>query len=313
DRQALAAAVETLRPHLIPDAAATRLGAVADAFPAGGLADILEIRPGGTADLSRAWMAPGGTRALAAAAPTLYPPLAPLLIHAAERPKTVPVVWLERDLAPGAPALPSVFVALPRPRLRGAALVAHVDEIARRLPVAPGAGETAKAVLGALPDTLTLSQIGAMVSRQAAPLRLVIDGVALAGLAATLSGLGWRGPAATVHALLAADGFAGHALRLHLDAGRGLQPRLGLELPTLDLGPDAVCAALAGLCPPAVADAVAAIATPMRLPGGAPGVSVQRRLNHVKIGLDAVGRIEVKVYVSVLKIPAFLPSRPAHV
>lgn len=156
--------------------------------------------------------------------------------------QTIPAVSLEfdvhnRDGADG--AAPSIFVSM-RFRPRGAARAgtrssheygAVVDTVLDALGVdAAAARDTLNRSFRVMLPRVAFLQLGVWLARPVDTFRVCAPGLPLRDIPAVVRALGWSGPA---------DAYASHWRdllefgdrgTLHLDAGRGIAPRLGIEV-----------------------------------------------------------------------------------
>jgi hypothetical protein len=213
-------------------------------------------------------------------------------------------LWLEHDIhEPPARRVPGVFLQLPP----GGDPAGAVLEAAGELLGAPPAGALAlrlRRVLAAAPAGAQLGQVGFMLARGEASVRLCFlfhDPARLAGL---LERFGWPGPAAEVAACPGLARFTG-PMMLHLDVGAGgVLPGAGLDFrldprPQLRGGlPDrALLDALAGA---GLADTQKAAAL-LRWPGAhrdRPGQAQLRWVSHLKLSFRPHATPEAKSYLA---------------
>ena len=251
---------------------------------------------------------------------------------------------LEYDLAgaaPTAPAPPGVFLTFrepERPRADGPA--ADLAEVisdglpaAAGLPPFPEARRGVDRILGALDGPAHVSNAGVFPGRRARALRVVVAGLAAAGVTRLLDSLSWRGPLAAVRGLLSELGAAHTAVGLSLDVtASGLGPRAGVELfagpgggawatsSRRDWEPLVERLAAGGLCLPSKASGLLAWTGRSRV-FTASGLRIAcRGVNHVKVSFGA-GPPSAKAYaglallrpgpVSRSPAGAAAPARPA--
>ena len=146
-------------------------------------------------------------------------------------------MWLEFDLASrDGSALPSVFFGTDRLVAReGASLAfewvkASISALQGQ-PLQPARARVLGAIVAALPPGAQIFQVGMMLSRADAPLRICVGDVAAEGIADFLNAVGWPGPIASVErALHEAAPFMSH-MAVGLDVGDdGVTKKLGLEI-----------------------------------------------------------------------------------
>ena len=144
-------------------------------------------------------------------------------------------LWFEFDLNRGetADAMPSVFLGSDRLGRSSPEECAWLTDLA--LPLLFGRELEAEVrahvtrALGLLPPDARLFQIGLMLSRPSAPVRLCLRGIPRSALGAYLEELNWAGSGAGLDPLLAALGEYAERIDLDFDAAGRLQPKIGLE------------------------------------------------------------------------------------
>jgi hypothetical protein len=231
----------------------------------------MRVESGGREALASA-LGPGGALAGLADREPVWRRLADFAAAWTEDPRLredVDNVWLEFDLPPGSPPLPSIFFGLAHGRR---------DDAPRALPVlraalgallgdapAEAAAPALAHVVGCLPPGAGIFQVGAMLARPDRGLRLCVRGLHDgAALGAFLREAGWTGDvdrlvATAISALAACDTID---LDLDLAPGGTLGPVAGLECAWVGDASarprhDAFLGALVaqGLCVPAKRDA----------------------------------------------------------
>lgn len=144
-------------------------------------------------------------------------------------------LWFEFDLNRGDPpeAAPSVFLGSDRLGRSSPEECAWLTDLALPLLLGheldPAVRRQVTRSLGLLPPEARLFQIGLMLSRPSAPVRLCLRGIPHAVLGAYLKELDWPGSTAELEPLLAALGEHAERIDLDFDAANRIQPKIGLE------------------------------------------------------------------------------------
>ena len=235
-------------------------------------------------------------------------------------PEVIPAAWLEFDIEPSSPrhGIPAVFLEL-GPRVDNAAAaqlaLAMIPELAAA-PISPSGRRAFAACVENLPPDARISQVGTMLSRSIAALRLCVGCLEPSAIPAYLGSLGTPGLPELAERILAVAPVGGERLKVDLDIVDSVLPRVGIEyaLPDnrqLDGEQERRWGLLldrlaeAGLCTRAKRDAVLAWSGTGRVtfPHRSQPVTAFRGISHVKVDADAEGRLGAKAYVG------FLPDR----
>jgi hypothetical protein len=224
--------------------------------------------------------------------------------------------WLEFDVASPPPAvpLPNVFCNL-RPGAPDLTVMAAAAEAVWGEPPPAATVRCLARCVELLPSGSWLFNIGVMVARRSASLRLVLRRLGMAQIVSFLRAIGWPGqPEALVALVSPAAEHADH-LWLHVDVASGVQPRLGVEyhlagpLRETRSGWSRLLDRLveSGLCLPAKRDAL------LQWPGYSSETLdepclLERRINHVKVAYEPEGPREAKVYLSLTQRPLPAPG-----
>jgi hypothetical protein len=235
-------------------------------------------------------------------------------------PEVIPSAWLEFDIEPSSPrrGIPAVFLEL-GPRVDNAAAaqlaLTMIPELAAA-PISPSGRRAFAACVENLPPDASISQVGTMLSRSVAALRLCASGLEPSAIPAYLGSLGTPGLPGLAERILAAAPVAGERLKVDLDIFDSVRPRVGIEYAVPDSRQldgqqeprwhqllDRL--ADAGLCTPAKRDAVLewSGAVRVKFPHRPQPVTAFRGISHAKVEADAEGRLGAKAYVG------FLPDR----
>lgn len=222
------------------------------------------------------------------------------------------LVWLEFDFGTGEPARPCFFVS------QGPQATAQQDGLALGealltafdLPVL----SDFRHLVRLFPDAVRLKQSGIMAGRGVRGMRLVLDGVTVAGLTTFLRSLDWPGDmnrAAELERIatrIAPDG----GCRVDLDLGAGLGQTLGVELLYPDLPVSETVADVLraeGLCSPETELGLKRMMQRRRLVRAAGNNATHRLdfgLNHLKLSAPPTTHVlEAKAYFSLLNLPDF--------
>ncbi len=226
-------------------------------------------------------------------------------------------LWLEFDLNGAAPSdsEPSVFIGSDRLERSSPQECAWLTDLA--LPLLLGHGLDADVRLqitrciDLLPPDARLFQVGLMLSRPAAPVRLCVRGIPRTGITAYLSALDWPGSLAELEKLF--DSLGEHAERIDLDfdVAGCIQPKIGLECyigagrPRLSRFLEYLVASR--ICTPKKAEAIelwSGMAHGPQHPGAAGdaanGHSVfARAFHHAKIVYEPESPLHAKAYLGV--------------
>jgi hypothetical protein len=221
-------------------------------------------------------------------------------------------LWLEFD-ANRADPMPLVFVGFDERRLDPppevtSLLTAIVRHLARR-PLHPNLINAISRVVGAFPRSSTVPYVGYLDARDPPVARLYFRGISPDGLARCLGEAGWLGPQARLTSLVTSIGVTGVAIGMvHVDIAQdGSVPRVGIEYTF-----DRPCQRRRVIAEQAFLEWLVdgALCTAEKRSGldGFPGISVgtaphelwpsriERRLNCIKLAVDAGGHLEAKAY-----------------
>ena len=144
-------------------------------------------------------------------------------------------IWLECDLVAPQLAQPAPSLFFGAYRLVGPAEpdlmreVLRASAVLRGGPLDPACEALALRVLRLLPPDAAVFQIGQMVARPGAPLRLCLRDVPVAAAADYLAELGYAARRAALAALVRRLAGFGGSIDLDLDLGQELGPRIGFE------------------------------------------------------------------------------------
>lgn len=225
-------------------------------------------------------------------------------------------VWLEFDLPPGIrpPLHPSLFFDIDRAGRLNLPETMHIMQLALAS-LAPQLStmslDRIRDCLNCAPVSARLAYIGVMLSRATDAVRVCLSGFDLHEIYSYLQTVGWLGDFTTVAKML--DTYTPNTSKflLDLDVGRSLEPTVGLEIffhQTADWAEALTRLSTTGLCTPQTVDRLLAWPGTTPLPTGklrqflstAMRQDVRyliRRLNHLKLSLDAKGKLTAKAYL----------------
>ena len=148
-------------------------------------------------------------------------------------PESIPTAWLEFDSEPGSPrhGIPAVFLEV-GPRVGNVVAaqlaLAMIPGLAAA-PISTSGRRAFAACVESLPPGARVSQVGTMLSRSVAALRLCVSCPEPSAIPAYLGSLGTPGLPALAERILAAAPVAGERLKVDLDIFDSVRPRVGIE------------------------------------------------------------------------------------
>ncbi len=289
---------------LVSPSAVMRVARICELWPDGAACHVLELRLDGSGqpvDAAQAYSANAlpGLAARAQGQPMMAPVQGFLNWAAVARPRAINLEWdLDPDGA-NAPLCPGAFFSLPDP-----APADPTDHVTGGLTALHRAGFIAP-VLAALaccaPDA-RLRQLGVLISRPDAGVRLVLD---CGSADAARSALRRLSPASLpkLETLLALPGFE-TAPRLDLDVlATGIGPRIGVECGGVGMTLEKIRGWTDGLVQLGLMDPAAARALDMRASWQSLDAWLMSGLSHLKATTSGIDRPQIKAYQAILMRP----------